>query len=59
MENLPECFRVLIMDDLHYRVIFDLAKWPDEKKRNSRKEPFKSSKIPKFWRNVAKYGKYI
>ena len=31
------------MDNSHYRLIFDLAK-----KINSRKEPFKSSKIPKF-----------
>ncbi len=34
------------MDDLHYRLIFDLGK-SRQKKRNSRKEPFKTSKIPK------------
>ncbi len=32
------------MDNLHCRLTFD----PDIKKRNSRKEPLKSSKIPKF-----------
>ncbi len=39
------------MDDLHYRLISDLGKSID-KKRNSRKEPFKSSKIPKFSREM-------
>ena len=35
------------MDNLHYRLIFDLDK-SRRKKRNSRKKPFKSSEIPKF-----------
>ena len=43
-----KCFRFeILMDNLHYRIIFDLNK-SRRKKRNSRKEPFKSSKIPKF-----------
>ena len=33
-----------IMDNLHYRLIFDLAK-SRRNKRNFREEPFKSSKI--------------
>ncbi len=39
------------MDDLHYRLIFYLAN-PDEKKRNSRKKSFKTSKIQKFGREM-------
>ena len=35
------------MDNLHYRLIFDLDK-SRRKTQNSREEPFKSSKIPKF-----------
>ena len=39
------------MDNLHYRLIFYLDK-SRRKKRNSRKEPFKSSNIPKFRREI-------
>ncbi len=42
------------MDNLHYRLILDLVK-----KRNSRKEPFKSSKIPKFVERYCKVCIYI
>ena len=45
------------MDNLQYRLIFHLGK--SRQKRNSRKERFKSGKLPKFGReNVVKYGKY-
>ena len=33
------------MDNLHYRLIFDLDKC---RRKNYRKEPFKNSKIPEF-----------
>ena len=39
------CYLLNTTDNLHYSLIFDLTK---KKLRNSRKEPFKSSKIPKF-----------
>ncbi len=34
------------MDSLYYTLIFDLDK--SRQKQNSRKEPFKNSKIPEF-----------
>ena len=45
-------------DNLRYTLSFDLGKYR-KKKRNSPKEPFKSSKIPKFGRGAVKYRKYI
>ncbi len=42
------------MDNLHNKLNFNLVK----KKRNSRKEPFKSSKIPNLVENVVMCGKY-
>ena len=39
------------MDNLHHKIIFDLDT-SGLKKRNSRKEPIKSSKIPKFRRKI-------
>ena len=43
--------RTMAMDNFHYRLISDLGK-SRRCKRNSRKEPFKSSKIPKFGREI-------
>ncbi len=43
--------RAMAMDNFHYRLISDLGK-SRRCKRNSRKEPFKSSKIPKFGREI-------
>jgi hypothetical protein len=37
------------MDNLHYRLIFDLGK---STQKNSRNEPFKSSKISKFGHEI-------
>ena len=40
------------MDKLHYRLIFSDLYQNLDKKRNFKKEPFKSSKIPKFGREI-------
>ena len=45
--HFKSCFFCKPTDDLHYRLISDPAK-SERKKRNSGKEPFKSSKILKF-----------
>ena len=49
----------VVIDNSPYRLIFDLGE-SRQRRRNSRKEPFKSSKISKFgnFKKFQKYGKY-